>query len=261
MKKNAYAEMFAVEDQHWWYVGLHHLILLLVNIYFPTKKLYILDVGCGTGGLLSVLEGNGHESEGLDTSEDALEYCHKRGLKGVFKADINSWVPSENSYDLITAMDVLSHEWIHDEIRILKSLSSSLKSNGFLMLNYPAFPLLRRQHDKTTMMKQRYTKRMLKSILDQAGLEPVLISYRLPYAFVILLFSRFYESLNKNTGVQKSDIANIPSRPINEALIHLSRLENRIIAQGFSIPLGSSLFAVARKKTCLFANSDSQAGK
>jgi hypothetical protein len=38
MQKNAYEEMFSVEDKHWWYVGLHDLVLVLSNRLFLGKK-------------------------------------------------------------------------------------------------------------------------------------------------------------------------------------------------------------------------------
>ena len=154
MKNSAYAEMFAVEDVHWWYVGLHDLVITITNKLMPQQYLKILDVGCGTGGLLSILGKVGYDVEGLDYSEDALEYCHKRGLKNVFKADINDWHPSQNTYDVITSFDVLSHEWIKDENKILISLANGLKDQGVVMLNYPAFPILRRKHDRMVMMRK-----------------------------------------------------------------------------------------------------------
>ena len=54
MKKNAYEEMYVVEDKHWWYVVLHELVLLFSKYNFSHQSLDILDAGCGTGGLLSV---------------------------------------------------------------------------------------------------------------------------------------------------------------------------------------------------------------
>jgi SAM-dependent methyltransferase len=247
MEKNAYDEMFAVEDKHWWYVGLHDLVILLSNTLFPQRSLKILDVGCGTGGLLSVFNQAGYETEGLDYSEDALEYCHKRGLSNVFKADINDWVPKPNSYDLITAFDVLSHEWVRDEIQVLKSLRNGLKDGGLIMLNYPAFPILRRKHDQVVMMSRRYTKKSLNKNLEEAGLVPVLYSYRLPHAYFSLLALRFFEAFKPKKQNAKSDIASIPAEFVNIALIKANKLENRAIAQGFSIPFGSSLFVVSKK--------------
>jgi len=145
MEKNAYNEMFAVEDKHWWYVGLHDLIVVLSNRFFPQQSLNILDAGCGTSGLISILSSARHQVEGIDYSEDAIAFCHKRGLEKVYKADINNWIPTPNSFDLIISMDVLCHKWVHDEVRVLKTLASGLKADGLMMLNYPAFPVMCQQ--------------------------------------------------------------------------------------------------------------------
>jgi 2-polyprenyl-3-methyl-5-hydroxy-6-metoxy-1,4-benzoquinol methylase len=246
MKKNAYAEMYAVEHSHWWYVGLHSLVLLLIKKFYSQQKLKILDAGCGTGGLLSILKQAGHDVAGLDFSDDAVFFCHERGLADVIKADINDWTPGANSYDVIISMDVLCHEWVHDETKVLRSFIKGLNQNGLVMLNYPAFPALSRHHDEVVMIRERYTKKSLAPILENAGLTPVLISYRLAHAYLILTFLHFWGSKKKN-GPEKSDIAVIPPRMINHVLIAINKFENWLIAQGCSIPFGSSLFVVAKK--------------
>ena len=248
MEKNAYTEMFAVEDKHWWYVGLHDLVLLLVKELFQNQTLKILDAGCGTGGLISALSNAQHQVEGIDFSKDAIAFCHKRGLEKVYKADINTWSPTPNSFDLIVSMDVLCHKWVRDEIKALKSLANGLKNNGLMMLNYPAFPALSRHHDEVVMIRERYTKKTLNKYLSKAGLEPVILSYRLPHAFIFLFFLRLYESTFKNTTNTKSDIADIPSPWINKALTRIIKMENQVITHGITIPFGSSLFAVVKRK-------------
>jgi len=239
--------MFAVEDNHWWYVGLHDLVITLCKTQFSQRPVKVLDAGCGTGGLLTILSKAGHAVEGFDLSEVALNFCRERGLSNTFKADINDWIPSPGSYNLITLMDVLYHEWVHDEIKVLRTLAGGLKENGLLMANYPAFPILSRQHDKAVMTRERYTKKTLKAKLSEASLTPVILSYRLPHAFLFLLFLRLYEASKKNQVEAKSDIAEIPSSFINQTLVKIGKLENRIIAKGVSIPFGSSLFVVAKK--------------
>ena len=247
MEKNAYFEMYAVEDNHWWYIGLHNLIVLLIHRLFPEQELRILDAGCGTGGLAAILSDHGHVVEGFDHSDEAIALCNKRGLKGIIKADINEWTPKPGSYDLIVSMDVLCHKWVMDEIKVLKSFASGLKEQGMLMLNYPAFPILRRHHDKVVMIRERYTIQTLAKKLNAAGLAPVVISYRLPHAFIFLLLQRNLKGKKENKADSKSDIATVPPKFINDILVGINLLENRMIAKGLSFPIGSSLFVVARK--------------
>ncbi len=243
MEKNAYFEMYTVEDDHWWYIGLHNLVVLLINRLYPQQKLRILDAGCGTGGLAAILSNQGHIVEGLDHSDEAIAFCNKRRLKGIIKADINEWTPEPGSYDLIVSMDVLCHKWVLDEIKVLKYFADGLNKQGMVMLNYPAFPILSRHHDKVVMIRERYTIDTLTKIMNAAGLVPLITSYRLPHAFIFLLLRKFFGGKKED----KSDIAKVPPKIINDILVGINLLENRMIAKGILFPIGSSLFVVARK--------------
>lgn len=246
MEKNAYREMFTVEDRHWWYRGLHDLVIQLAQRYFHGRPLSIFDAGCGTGGLMARLVQAGHRVEGIDASEQAVAFCRQRGLTNVTRADINTWTPAPAAYDLIVSMDVLCHRWVSDEIRVLRTLAAGLRPSGLMMVNYPAFPVLNRQHDEIVMIRERYTRKTLLQKMTAAGLTPVHMSYRLPHAFVAVLAIKAIQSHRKASPGARSDIADIPAKPLNQALIAIQSVENCLIANGFSIPFGSSLFVVVR---------------
>jgi 2-polyprenyl-3-methyl-5-hydroxy-6-metoxy-1,4-benzoquinol methylase len=247
MHKSAYDELYKVEEHHWWTQGLHDLVLSLLVNNFENKPLQILDAGCGTGGLISHLASQGHDVTGVDVSDVALNYCRKRNLNGkIIQADLNTWVPEPNRYDLITCLDVLYHDWVNDEVAILKKIASGLKKGGLLILDYPAFPMLARQHCQIVMGKRRYTKKMLKKILRAAGLLPTIMSYRLPYAVPPLLLKRVFEGIQNGNIEKNSDIANIS--PWNKLLFFIHCVENKIVTNGISLPFGSSLFAVVKNR-------------
>jgi SAM-dependent methyltransferase len=57
MNPAEYEAMFAVEDRHWWYVGVRREVERWLD-GLPTAagaRLRVLDAGCGTGGLLANL--------------------------------------------------------------------------------------------------------------------------------------------------------------------------------------------------------------
>ena len=143
MNRSAYDEMFEIEDKHWWYLGLHDLIMVILDRFLPNRPLRVLDVGCGTGGLMSIMAKSGHQVDGVDVSPDALAYCRKRGLRTLIRADLNDWTPEPDCYDVITCIDVLYHAWIRNDVKILKSLAYGLKGNGrgVLVINYRAFAI------------------------------------------------------------------------------------------------------------------------
>jgi len=245
MDQAAYDELYQVEMQHWWYRGLHDLVLKVVAKYGHGAPLNILDIGCGTGGLLQNIAAKGHSVTGVDVSAQALDYCKKRGLVNVHQADINTWYPASAQYDVITCLDVLYHSWIKDDVAVLKSLALGLKPNGGIILNFPAFPVLTRQHDKVVMTRDRYTKKMLQEKLKAPKLTPVMISYRLPQAFFVLFMKRIFETRKPNDSLgHSSDVATLPSPIVNNLLYEYLKFENRLILRGFRFPFGSSLFAV-----------------
>ncbi len=72
MEQHTYAIMNRVEDSHWWYVGRRAILEsflqdIVLKIRNPQSAVRILDVGCGTGGNLEMLEKFG-AAEGVDIS-------------------------------------------------------------------------------------------------------------------------------------------------------------------------------------------------
>ncbi|WP_246844285.1 class I SAM-dependent methyltransferase [Hydrocoleum sp. CS-953] len=64
----------------------------------------ILDIGCGTGFLSELLQGN-FEYTGIDISSKILDYAAKRGYKTIHKS-IEIALPEieDNSYDFIFSL-------------------------------------------------------------------------------------------------------------------------------------------------------------
>src|SRR5688572_22625809 len=89
MQQHTYAIMDRVEDSHWWFVGRRAILESFMrrivgringgNAGVGEADLRILDVGCGTGANLEMLSQFG-QAEGVDVSDDALEFCRRKGL-------------------------------------------------------------------------------------------------------------------------------------------------------------------------------------
>ena len=92
-----YARTYRIESRHWWFVGLHELILRCLPLQPDEGPLRILDAGCGTGRLLERMSPYG-ACEGLDASEVALGFCRSRGLSTLRHVDLNSWQPTDAAY-------------------------------------------------------------------------------------------------------------------------------------------------------------------
>ncbi|MBZ0258725.1 class I SAM-dependent methyltransferase, partial [bacterium] len=128
MQPEAYQLNYEFENSHWWFLARREIILSRIQAMIdggdaPTATpLRILDFGCGTGGLTQTLE-RFDAVEGVDFSEEALDYCRKRGLESVRCIGSASDLAS-GAYDLIGTFDVLEH--IEDDIGVLNELRRAL---------------------------------------------------------------------------------------------------------------------------------------
>jgi len=237
--------MFNFEENYWWYVGLHELILFYINKYSNgnlNKKIF--DAGCGTGKMLEMLSDYKH-TEGIDFSEEAVFFSKKRDLKNIKVGDLNNWKSEKNSYDFIISADVICSIGIENDIEIIENFMASLKKGGILILNLPAFETLRRNHDKAVFVEKRYLRKEFVVELKKRGYKINFASYRLPILFFVILIKKFFEKLSKNKK-EESDLKNI-SKPLNSILLFFNRIENFLLKKGFHFPFGSSLFIVLEK--------------
>jgi len=247
VNEREYHIMYQVEERHWWYVALHELIARLVAGEAEARgRLAILDAGCGTGRLASLLQRYG-EVRGCDLSPLALAYSRRRGVEA-FAADLNSDDLGAGRYDLITAIDVLYHRAVVAEGAVLASLHRALRPGGLLLINVPAHELLRGSHDLAVHTRRRYTRRELLPLLRQAGFTVEWSTYRLGFLFAPLALWRLAKRL-LSAGAEPGEVASdvhLPAAPLNRLLLALARAENRLLLRR-PLPLGTSLFVVARR--------------
>ncbi len=247
-----YTRMYEVEDRHWWYVGLHRLILATIRRESQRleRPLRIFDAGCGTGRLCQLLASHGHSVSGCDVSEEALRLSRLRGNSETFLADLNAITLEPESFDVITSIDVLYHTCVSDDVAVMRRLQSALKPGGLLILNLVAYEFLRSTHDIAVHTRERYSRRVLCNRLRTAGFNIVTATYRVsllfPFIAVFRLLSRRTVRQDTDVGDVASDVA-LPHRVINVLLVKIIELENSIL-RVTPLPFGSSVFVVARKQ-------------
>lgn len=244
MEKHEYLNMYMAETEYWWYKALHELVELVVKKNSFGKELQIFDAGCGTGKMMEILEKYG-EVEGIDYSKDALKFSKKRGVKNVKLCDLNNWNENKYSYNIIVCLDVLYHSGIKDDIEIIRKFYSALSNNGILILNVPAFNILRRNHDLIVSTKKRYRKSTIIDKIQNIGFEIKIASYRLPHLFIVILLKKLLNKLYRPKNMA-SDLLLLKGW-LNKTLLYINRIENKLILQRITIPFGSSLFIVAKK--------------
>lgn len=245
MRIEAYHEMKQCGEQHWWYAGLDQLVVELTRQCLEGKsEREILDAGCGSGRLCRQLTSHGNVS-GCDIHHVALEMTSAAGF-AAFRCDLSCDNLGEARYNLITCLDVLYHQWITDEQRVLEGFWKALRPGGFLILQVPAFEVLRGSHDEVVMGQRRYRREGVARLLEQNGFQVQQISYRLLALFPLVWCRRNLTRVLPWRQGGGSDLGEVPGM-LNRVLKAYVTCENRYLLAGKSLPFGTSLIAVARK--------------
>lgn len=250
MKKNEYANIFKNEDAHWWYRSTHELVLYAIKqvVDLSGRTVVLLDLGCGTGGLLRFLKKRYPNLRviGIDYSPEAIFFCRKGRNSIPFLRGSADSLPLENaSVDVIACIDVLYHSAMPSDYKALREIYRVLKKGGHLFMHLPAFELLRGSHDKAVHTRERYTSAKLQERLREAGFSVIRSGYRNMFLFPLILVKRITERYFQKDS-ENSDLKRIPYL-INNALKVMLFCEN-IAIRHFSLPLGSSVICLAKKQ-------------
>jgi SAM-dependent methyltransferase len=244
MQRHTYAIMNRVEDSHWWYIGRRAILesFLQQIIQNPKSKIQnpkILDVGCGTGGNLEMLEKFG-AAEGVDVSDEALEFCKSKGLKA-HKGLAEELPFPDESFDVVTALDVVEH--LDDDVAGLKEMFRVLKTGGKTLIFVPAFMWLWGVQDDVSNHRIRYTKKQIIERLQKVGFEIERATYANWTFFAPILAGR---TLMKITGIKPESENNVNISALNGVFGKLFGAE-RLWLRNFDFPFGVSIVIVAKK--------------
>lgn len=240
MKKYLYHDLYLLEDEHWWHISKRRAVHKLIEKYNTKENPKILDIGCGTGKNIEELQKLG-DVYGLDSSTDALSFCRKRGLKKLILGTAEKTHLKNNSFDIITLLDVLEHT---NDIKVLPEMRRILKKNGVIILTVPAFPWLWSKWDDVLHHKRRYTIETLKKMLIANNFYPIKMTYL--YSFLVLptlIIRKIKQKLSKD--FYSSDFK-LSTSLLNFLLNNLSKLEFFLVEKLY-IPFGTSILVVAKK--------------
>src|SRR5687767_1433336 len=251
MEQHTYAIMDEVEGSHWWFVGRRAILDsflkdIVANLRGPAKAgsqseaLRILDVGCGTGANIEMLSAYG-EAEGVDVSDDALEFCTRKGLK-VQKGLAETLPYADEAFELTTALDVIEH--LDDDTAGLKEMFRVTKKGGYSLIFVPAFMWLWGVQDDISHHRIRYTKKQIVERLEKAGYKVERSTYANWTFFAPILAGR---TLMRLTGIKPESENNVNVSALNGVFGKLFSAE-RFWLRNFDFPLGVSIVVVAKKR-------------
>jgi len=241
--EHTYPILFRVEQSHWWHTGRRKIIASFVEDIcrrVTDRRPRILDVGCGTGANLLMLSQYG-DAEGVDVSEDALAFCHERGLEKVKLGAAEALPYDDGTFDLVTALDVVEH--LDDDLAGLREMRRVLRPGGRVLLFVPTFMFLWGLQDDVSHHRRRYRMPELRRVLEQAGFEVERTTYANITFFMPILAMR---KLMRLTGIKAETENNINVSALNGVLGSMLGAESAILKY-VNIPFGVSGLCVARK--------------
>lgn len=243
MNPEEYRRMADLEGVQWWYVGMRRIARALLTPLLKAggeRPRRVLDAGCGTGWNLQDLTAFG-ETHGVDLSPLAVITTKRRGGR-VIQGNLLGLPYANASFDVVTSFDVLYHAWVQDDVQAVRELARVLKPGGLILVKVPALKILWGAHDEAVHSRHRYTRGEVESLLDRAGLRLIRSTYANSLLFPVLLSRRFLDRLFDRHG---SDVALLPP-PLEKIFGGLLGIEARLVSW-FNLPIGASVFAVARK--------------
>jgi SAM-dependent methyltransferase len=244
-------ELALVEDRHFWFRARNRLIFeISKKIHSGLKSGHlVLEVGCGTGNVLRVLDKAYPEGKvvGLELWLDGLRYAQKRSNSLLIQGDIRC-CPFAKQFDVIGMFDVLEH--IDEDLETLLCLNSLLVPGGWLLLTVPAHLSLWSYFDEAAHHCRRYSPQEIRKKLTSAGFEVEFESQFMATIFPIVWSFRKISGLRRRSGSEAKTLAAAEFRLvpfINGILTVLLSLEARWVARGHRSPIGTSLVVIARK--------------
>ena len=242
MNPQAYLDMAETESSHWWFLGRRTLIAAMIKKLKLPPHAQILEVGCGTGGNLTMLSNFG-DVYGLEMDPTALaiaaEKTHNRFdiRAGCCPHDI----PFQNQrFDLICLFDVLEH--IADDNATLLALKPLLSETGRIVITVPAYPWLYSTHDSFLHHKRRYLASPLGKQCVALGFKVIKLSYFNTILFPLAVAVRFKD---KWLGNAASTGTATPPKAINKLLLAVFAAERWVLAHG-NLPYGVSLICILK---------------
>ena len=240
-----YQAISRVETKHFWFAARGQMLAALINKFIPEKhRGSFLEIGCGTGIVLSKLQTLGFDVTGLDVNEAAIVYAKKRCPDAKFiRQSIFSFASPER-FRAIGAFDVLEHQG--QDTEFLKRCYGLLEDNGTLFLTVPAGMWLWNRIDVLSGHKRRYEMDDLLDKLTRAGFTVEFCNYwnvvlTLPWYVLYRAYTMRQSSVSTMEVYLK-----MPHAFINRVFLFLLQLEQLVFFR-VRFTLGATLVICAKK--------------
>jgi len=240
--------MYRAEDSYFWFVAKDRLLCDLLRRESKSSKNHrVADIGCGTGGLCARVS-EWTKPVAIDSDATALKFCRRRNLNSLMQAQVENLPLESDSFDALIASDVIEH--LDDDAAAVEEMYRAVSPGGAVILTVPAMPRLWGPHDLALGHKRRYTRKLLKRLLCDAGFNKVRIFSFMSTITPLIATVRLIEKYFKTAKPQETISYELPAF-INSLLLVLLDFERFLARNGIDLFIGATLVAVAHKGTNL----------
>ena len=242
MDRRVYDRMAELDERHWWYRARRGILTDLIRrkIALPADA-RILEIGCGTGHNLEMLQGFGR-ADGIEIDPAARAVAERRLGRPIGSAPLPELTGVEDgAYDMVALLDVLEH--VEEDQAALVSIARKLKPGGRILITVPAHPWMWSAHDEVNHHKRRYTRKTLNTVIADAGLKVELLSWFNSLLFPLAAAARI---AGRFTGKQDSD-DRMPPKLVNNLFETIFGWERYALGR-MPLPPGVSLVAIVSKR-------------
>lgn len=222
-------------------------INLIDLISSKVKGNMILDIGCGSGHLINILEKRGIKTTGLEPIKELISIAKKRNPNSnIIEGSVEEiTTKTTKKFSTITIIDVLEH--VSDDIKVIQDLYNRLEEGGYLIIVVPSFPFLFSIRDLSMGHFRRYTKndliqKVLKNNFKIKEIRHWNMLGFLPY----LIFQKLLKN-PEMTNLRTSNKKNM----LEKIIIFILHIWFKFIENNLNFGFGLSLVCVAEKPTNL----------
>lgn len=232
------------EKEHWWFVVRRKIIIQFLGGAGLNPSSRWLDVGCGTGVLLSSLP-QISDKMGVEMHAGSVAAGRAKGLR-IENTGLSRDFRSFGPFDLITLCDVLEH--VEDDQTAVEHVRLALTDHGFVLVTAPALMSLWSEHDVVNHHFRRYRRNNLLSLFPPDRWEILRTSYFSSLLLPGIWLSRVWRRWRKKAASPSGDLKFGP--PWMDASLQFVFCIEKLLLRSVSLPLGSSIILVARKRPC-----------
>ncbi len=245
-------DLFAdVDGSHWWFEGRRQVVAAVLERHLPRRpaghpdRPSIVDIGCGSGAMLGMLDGFGQVT-GLEMFEDAVTYCRQRyaDVARIELARIPDDLPRDGAYDVACAFDVVEH--IEDDRTAVARIHDAVRPGGLFVSAVPAFPSLWGDTDVLSHHFRRYRRGPYCDLLRGAGFEIERATYFNTWLFPPAAAVRWAKRLRRRTDRPPRADLDLSDGRLDRILTAVFASERHVVTR-WSMPVGVSLLVVARR--------------